>query len=131
MPAPAVRDRSPGIALEPDDQSKRKRIRIMATAAAEIRLTRIKVDEQVLARIARRVADAGIGYAPDDDTGWKYGVDAAWLSDLRDDWRDRYAWRAAEAAFNDHPQFNCEIDGIPIRFFHFRAAGGGGSWWTA
>jgi len=42
--------------------------------------------------------------------------DAAWLSSLRDHWRDRYDWRSAEAAFNAHPQFTCEIDGVLIHF---------------
>ena len=49
--------------------------------------------------IARRVADAVIGYAPDDDTDWKYGTDARYLAEFRDHWRDRYDWDAAQAAF--------------------------------
>jgi pimeloyl-ACP methyl ester carboxylesterase len=87
---------------------------------------RIDIAQPILDRIARRVADAEIGYAPDDDAGWKYGVDAAWLSELRDHWRDWYDWRAAEAAFNTHPQFRCTIDGIEIHAFRFSPAGGGG-----
>jgi microsomal epoxide hydrolase len=88
--------------------------------------TRIATSQEVLDRIARRVADAEIGYAPDDDRDWKYGVDAAWLSKLRDYWRDQYDWRAAEARFNEHPQFRCEIDGIPIHYFYYSAPSGKG-----
>jgi microsomal epoxide hydrolase len=88
--------------------------------------TRIAISQAVLDRIARRVEDAEIGYAPVDDGQWKYGIDAAWLRGLRDYWRDRYDWRAAEAAFNAHPQFRVEIDGIPIHFFKFQAKGGKG-----
>lgn len=88
--------------------------------------TRIDVRQDVLDRIARRVADAEIGYAPDVDADWRYGVDAGWLGELRDYWRDVYDWRAAEAAFNAHAQYRCEIDGIPIHLFQFRAAGGKG-----
>lgn len=51
--------------------------------------TRIEIDQAVLDRIARRVAEAEIGYAPDDDVGWGYGADAGWLATLRDYWRDR------------------------------------------
>lgn len=87
---------------------------------------RIAIAQPVLDRIARRVADAEIGYAPDDDSGWRYGVDAAWLAGLRDHWRDRYDWRAAEAAFNAHPQYRCTIDGIAIHAFRFAPEGGGG-----
>lgn len=92
----------------------------------EIRPTRIAISPAVLERIARRVADAEIGYAPIDDEEWRYGVDAAWLSGLRDYWRDHYDWRAAEARFNEYPQFRCEIDGLDIHFFHLRAEGGKG-----
>ncbi|MFC3172712.1 epoxide hydrolase family protein [Novosphingobium bradum] len=92
----------------------------------DVEPARIAVDEAVLARIARRVADAEIGYAPDDDAGWAYGMDAAWLADLRDHWRDHYDWRAAEAAFNAQPQYRCTIDGVAIHFFRWQAPGGGG-----
>jgi microsomal epoxide hydrolase len=87
---------------------------------------RIAIDQAVLDRIARRVADAEIGYAPDDDHGWRYGVDAAWLSTLRDHWRDSYDWRRAEAAFNAHRQIRCEIDGVDLHAFLFPAVGGDG-----
>ncbi len=93
---------------------------------AVIEPTRVAIDQTILNTIARRVADADIGYAPDDDGEWKYGVDAAWLTGLRDHWRERYDWRAAEAAFNDHAQFRCDIDGVPIHFFKFSAKGGTG-----
>jgi microsomal epoxide hydrolase len=83
--------------------------------------TRIDIPQAVLDRIARRVADAEIGYAPDDDADWMYGVDAVWLSALRDHWRDRYNWRAAEAALNAHEQVRCRIDGIDIHAFLFRS----------
>jgi len=87
----------------------------------QLKKTQIAIEQSVIDRITRRVADAEIGYSPNDDAGWKYGVDTAWLSDLRDYWRDHYDWRVAEAKFNLHPQFRCEIDGIDIHFFHFRA----------
>jgi pimeloyl-ACP methyl ester carboxylesterase len=93
---------------------------------AAIESAKIAIGQDVLDRIARRVADAEIGYAPDDDRDWSYGVDAAWLSGLRDHWRDRYDWRAAEAAFNAHPQIRCEVDGVSIHAFVFKAPGAGG-----
>jgi microsomal epoxide hydrolase len=91
-----------------------------------IQSTRIAIDQSVLDRIARRVADAETGYAPIDDSDWMYGTDAKWLASLRDYWRDEYDWRVAEEKFNAHPQFRCEIDGIDIHFFHFRAPSGAG-----
>ena len=85
----------------------------------------IQIPQDRLDRIARRVADAEIGYAPDDDAGWKYGVDAAWLRELRDYWRDTYDWRAAEAAFNRFRGYRVEIDGIPIHFLRLTGKGDG------
>lgn len=88
--------------------------------------TRIAIDQTVLDKIARRVADANIGYAPDDDADWRYGVDARYLADLRDYWRDSYDWRTAEAAFNAHLQYRVEIDGLSIHFFRFSPPSGSG-----
>lgn len=74
--------------------------------------------------IAGRVADAVIGYAPDDDADWKYGTDARYLAEFRDHWRDRYDWSAAQAAFNALPQYTVEIEGIAIHFYHLPATTG-------
>ncbi len=83
----------------------------------------LDVPQSRLDWIARRVADAHIGYAPDDDDGWKYGTDARYLSDFRDYWRDGYDWRAAEARFNALPQYRATIQGIDVHFYHLRATG--------
>lgn len=85
----------------------------------------ISIPQVRLDTIARRVADAAIGYAPDDDARWRYGVDARWLGALREHWLGRYDWRAAEAAFNRMPGFEAVIDGVPIHFFHLRGERGG------
>lgn len=74
--------------------------------------------------IAGRVADAHIGYAPDDDADWKYGTDARYLAEFRDYWRDEYDWKAAQDALNAFPQFIARIDGIDIHFYHLRATSG-------
>lgn len=84
----------------------------------------LAVPQDRLDWIARRVADAHIGYAPDDDADWKYGTEAAYLAELRDYWRDHYDWRRAEAAFNAFPQFVAEIDGVGVHFYHVRGASG-------
>ena len=86
---------------------------------------RLDVPQARLEWIAGRVADAVIGYAPDDDADWKYGTDARYLAELRDHWRDRYDWRAAQDAFNAFPQFTAEIDGVSIHFYHLPASAGG------
>ncbi|MCB2078335.1 MAG: alpha/beta fold hydrolase [Novosphingobium sp.] len=86
---------------------------------------RLDVPRDRLDWIERRVADAVIGYAPEDDADWKYGTDARYLAGFRDYWRDCYDWQAAQDAFNALPQYSAEIEGIAIRFYHVPATGGG------
>jgi hypothetical protein len=85
---------------------------------------RLDVPQARLDWISRRVGDAVIGYAPDDDADWKYGTDAHYLAEFRDHWRDCYDWRAAQDAFNALPQFTAEIEGIAVHFYHLAASGG-------
>ena len=56
-------------------------------------------------------------FANDD---WRYGVPRAYLRELVDHWRDRYDWRAHEAAMNAFAHYRVELDGIPIHFLHQR-----------
>ena len=86
-----------------------------------IRPYTLNVPQVRLDWISRRLAEAHVGYAPDDDNGWKYGTSASYLAEFRDYWRDHYDWRAAQAAFNTVPQFMVEIEEIDIHFYHLRA----------
>lgn len=81
---------------------------------------RIDVAQPVLDRITGRLRDARIGYQPDDDADWRYGMDARYLAELIDHWRDHYDWRAEEAKLNAWPQFRADVDGIPIHFYHIQ-----------
>jgi pimeloyl-ACP methyl ester carboxylesterase len=84
----------------------------------------VDVPQQRLDWIARRVADAHIGYAPDDDgVDWQYGTSARYLAEFRAYWRDNYDWQAAQARFNSLPQFLVEIEGIDLHFYHLCASG--------
>jgi pimeloyl-ACP methyl ester carboxylesterase len=85
---------------------------------------KLDIPQSRLDWIARRIADAHIGYAPDDDSDWKYGTDARYLSEFRDYWRDSYDWSAAQSGLNAYPQFVSRIEGIDIHFYHLRASGG-------
>ncbi|MCP3731233.1 epoxide hydrolase 1 [Sphingomonas sp. MG17] len=85
----------------------------------------IAVADDVLDRIASRVAQSRIGYAPEGGEGWAMGTSAAYLAEFIAYWRDRYDWRAAEVELNRWPQFTVEIDGIDIHFQHVRGSGAG------
>ena len=79
---------------------------------------RIAVPDDVLDRIAARLASARIGYAPEQDGDWRYGTDTRYLAELVRYWTEGYDWRTQEAALNRWPQFRVSIDGIAIHFYH-------------
>lgn len=81
---------------------------------------RIDVPQQVLDRIQAKLADTRIGYMPQDEDQWRYGMDARYLAELVAYWRTEYDWRAEEEKLNRWPQFRAEVDGIPIHFYHVR-----------
>lgn len=62
---------------------------------------------------------------PDDyaNEGWEYGVNADYLRDLVDYWRNGYDWRAEERRINAFSHYRVQIDGIHIHFI--RAPGHG------
>lgn len=83
----------------------------------------IAVEQQKLDRIASKVANSLIAYAPGDDGQWQYGTDARFLGELVAYWRDHYDWRVAEAELNRWPQFKAEVGGIDIHFHHVEGDG--------
>jgi pimeloyl-ACP methyl ester carboxylesterase len=90
----------------------------------KIKPFRLAVPQARLDWISSRVADAVIGYAPDDDIDWKYGTDACYLAEFRDYWRDSYDWNAAQEVFNAFPQYTAKIQGVAVHFYHLRATNG-------
>lgn len=80
----------------------------------------IDVSDEVLADLDRRLRSARF---PDQlpGTGWTLGTDAAYLRTLVDGWRDRYDWRASEAALNRLDQYVTSVDGQRLHFVHVRS----------
>ena len=83
---------------------------------------RIAVADAVLTDLRERLARTRF---PDEipDSGWGYGTALAYMRELVAYWRDRYDWRAAEAALNAFPQFRAEVGGLRIHFIHQRGKG--------
>jgi microsomal epoxide hydrolase len=90
---------------------------------AQIRPFRIDVPDARIARIRERLGDAQLTYAPDDDGGWRYGTDVAYLQTFIAYWLEQYDWRAAERVLNRYDQFLCNVEGIDIHFLHLRGGG--------
>lgn len=51
---------------------------------------RINVPQATLDRIQAKLADTRIGYSPEGDDPWRYGMDALYLAELVEHWRTRY-----------------------------------------
>jgi pimeloyl-ACP methyl ester carboxylesterase len=52
---------------------------------------------------------------------WSEGVPLAKLRSLVEYWRTSYDWRRCENRLNAFPQFQTEIDGLPIHFLHVQS----------
>lgn len=56
------------------------------------------------------------------DIGWAQGTEREELRRLVEHWRMAFDWRKHEAAWNALPQYQTDIGGQTIHFFHVRAA---------
>ena len=61
---------------------------------------------------------------PDELTGvgWDLGIPLERMHELATYWREKFDWRAQEAALNACPQYTTEIDGQNVHFLHVRSA---------
>jgi epoxide hydrolase len=53
--------------------------------------------------------------------GWDLGIPLERMQELTTYWREKFDWRAHEAALNQYPQYTTEIDGQNIHFLHVRS----------
>jgi len=83
---------------------------------------RIAVSDAVLTDLRERLARTRF---PDEIPGseWGYGTALAYMRELVPYWRERYDWRAAEAALNAFPQFRADVGGLKIHFIHQKGRG--------
>lgn len=83
---------------------------------------RIAVPDAVLADLQERLARTRFpGEVP--GSGWDYGTNLTYLKELVAYWRERFDWRAAEAALNALPQFTARVRGLTLHFVHARGRG--------
>jgi microsomal epoxide hydrolase len=77
----------------------------------------LHVPDAVLADLRERLARVRW---PDEVPGaaWRYGTDLGYMKSLVAYWRERYDWRAHEAALNRMRQFTVPLAGIELHFIH-------------
>jgi hypothetical protein len=91
-----------------------------ATQAATIRPFEVRVPDEELAELRRRI-DATRWperETVDDDS---QGVPLATMQALAGYWATAHDWRKVEATLNSLPQFMTEIDGLELHFLHVRS----------
>lgn len=58
-----------------------------------------------------------------ENEDWRYGVDARYLKEVVEYWKDGYDWREQERRMNEYQHFRTTIDDVPIHFIHERGKG--------
>ncbi|HEY7039621.1 MAG TPA: alpha/beta fold hydrolase [Methylomirabilota bacterium] len=83
---------------------------------------RIQVPDATLADLRERLARVRW---PDQAPGaeWAFGSSLAYMRELVAYWKDRYDWRAQEAALNAFRQFTAPVAGIDLHFIHEEGRG--------
>jgi microsomal epoxide hydrolase len=81
---------------------------------------RVEVPDAVLRDLRERLGRARF---PDqiEGAGWDYGTELHTLRELCEYWREKFDWRAQEAALNRFDQFTTVIDGQRVHFVHQRS----------
>lgn len=84
----------------------------------------LHVAEQDIADLRARLARTRFpDSAPRGNDPWAFGTDVAYLRTLVEYWRERFDWRAEEAALNAFPQFHVALDGIDLHYLHVPGIG--------
>ncbi|HYZ61318.1 MAG TPA: epoxide hydrolase [Acetobacteraceae bacterium] len=82
----------------------------------------LAIPEPALAELRERLSRTRW---PDQAPGepWAYGTSVEYMRQLADYWRDRFDWRAQEAALNAFPQYRVELHDISLHFLHVLGKG--------
>jgi len=86
----------------------------------EVRSFKISVSDAELEDLRRRLRATRW---PDAQTvdDWSQGIPLDYVQKVCDYWARQYDWRKTEARLNALPQFQTDLDGLPIHFLHIRS----------
>lgn len=83
---------------------------------------KVEFPEEHVARMCRLISDTRLPegtFAP--QAGWDYGVDLAWLKDMRDSWLNEYDWKEVQRQMNELKHFTVHIESVSLHFVHHRS----------
>lgn len=83
---------------------------------------RLQVPDSAIADLKARLALARL---PDAAPGepWQFGASVDYIRDLVGYWKDKFDWRAQEAALNAFPQFKVPLHDIDVHYLHVPGKG--------
>jgi microsomal epoxide hydrolase len=83
---------------------------------------RLEIPDSAIADLKTRLA---LTRFPDAAPGepWAYGTSVDYARDLVAYWKDRFDWRAQEAALNAFPQFKVPLNDIGLHYLHVPGVG--------
>lgn len=97
-------------------------MRVIDEFPAGCRHFEVKVPDETLAEIRRRIENFPWHEMPDDG-GWEYGTNLDYMKELCAYWLDEFDWRKQEAKINRFSHFIAPVDGIDIHFLHEKGSG--------
>ena len=83
---------------------------------------RLEIPDNAIADLKTRL---GLTRFPDAAPGepWQFGASVDYLRDLVGYWKDKFDWRAEEAALNAFPQFKVPLHDIDLHYLHVPGVG--------
>ena len=83
---------------------------------------RLEIPDSAIADLKARLA---LTRFPDAAPGepWKFGASVDYVRDLVGYWKDKFDWRAQEAALNAFPQFKAPLHDIDVHYLHVPGKG--------
>ena len=83
----------------------------------------VSIPDEDVQRMARLVRDTRLPASPPiPGASWDYGVDLAWLTQLRQAWIDDFDWKDVEREMNTYSQFTVLIESVTVHFVHVKSA---------
>jgi pimeloyl-ACP methyl ester carboxylesterase len=95
--------------------------RLIRVSAEDVRGFQIAVPEEQLFDLRRRLSETRWP-EPATIRDWSQGVPLQELQALCGHWLNEYDWRATERRLNQWPQYQSDIDGLTIHYFHVPSA---------
>lgn len=84
---------------------------------------KVAIPDDEVARMDRLIEDTRLPDQPFvSDASWDYGVDLAWLKEMRDRWSNEFDWKEVERKMNERDHFKVMIEGVDLHYIYAKSA---------